>query len=401
MAVLLTDGDQRSTLAAVRALGRAEIPAYVGESTPRSLAGRSKYCAGQITYPSPTKHPCEFRQFLVEQAVTGRYRVLLPMTDVTVQLVAGMRDELNGKIIVPMPRWEQIRAAQDKRALLPLAADAGLETPATYTRNPGESPESLADRITYPVIVKPRFSKEFRDGQWFSGTVHYAADRERFLSAYRECERVTSDPVVQEKIVGSGIGVFLLVWDNKLMAAFSHRRLREKPPSGGVSVFCESIPPQQDLIERSFRLLQKLNWQGVAMVEFKVDQRDRQPKLMEINARFWGSLQLAIDAGVDFPVLLYRLAVGDAVTPQFDYRVGVRSRWLLGDLDHLLIRLRAPHGQPQNGASKFTAYKNFLAWNHRSRQEVFRMDDPAPAWHELKQYVSDIARHKKGAERAG
>jgi len=68
-------------------------------------------------------------------------------------------------------------------------------------------------------------------------------------------------------------------------------------------------------------------WHGVAMVEFKVSA-DGTPYLMEVNARFWGSLQLAIDAGVDFPWLLYQLATGRDVESDDDYVTGVKSRWL-------------------------------------------------------------------------
>ncbi len=76
------------------------------------------------------------------------------------------------------------------------------------------------------------------------------------------------------------------------------------------------------------------------MVEFKEDQSSRVPLLMEVNGRFWGSLQLAIDAGIDFPWLLLQMAKGQHVNvPENSYRCGVKSRWLLGDLDHLLMRL--------------------------------------------------------------
>ena len=82
------------------------------------------------------------------------------------------------------------------------------------------------------------------------------------------------------------------------------------------------------------------------MVEFKQDERDGLPKLMEINGRFWGSLQLAIDAGVDFPALLLQPPDALPSTP-LPYRVGVRNRWFWGDVDSLLVsavrRLRRAH----------------------------------------------------------
>jgi len=87
--------------------------------------------------------------------------------------------------------------------------------------------------------------------------------------------------------------------------------------------------------EFALRLLKVLNWHGVAEVEFKLDPRDSVPKFMEINGRFWGSLELAMAAGIDFPYLLYLLAVDGDVKPVLRYKVGVKRRWLEGDLIYI------------------------------------------------------------------
>src|SRR5262244_1944024 len=121
-------------------------------------------------------------------------------------------------------------------------------------------------------------------------------------------------------IYGEGRGAFLFVWNGELKAAFCHRRLREKPPWGGVSVLRDSVPYDAQVVNDSFRLLQTLGWdRGAAMVEYKRDSRDGRLKLMEINGRFWGSLQLAIDAGMDIPAMAYQAVHGQDVAPQANY----------------------------------------------------------------------------------
>jgi predicted ATP-grasp superfamily ATP-dependent carboligase len=121
-------------------------------------------------------------------------------------------------------------------------------------------------------------------------------------------------------------------------------------------------------------------------VEFKHDARDGVSKLLEINGRFWGSLQLAIDAGVDFPYLLYRLAVEGDVAPTRGYEVGTRLRWWLGDLDSLALQLRGRRGW----AERRGAIREFLHPAGRpARAEVLRRDDLAPAALELWQYAGD------------
>jgi predicted ATP-grasp superfamily ATP-dependent carboligase len=171
-----------------------------------------------------------------------------------------------------------------------------------------------------------------------------------------------------------------------MVSLFGHRRIREKPPSGGVSVLRESVPVSP--LARAFtgKLLDHLKWHGVAMVEFKVDDRDGVPKLMEINGRFWGSLQLAIDAGVDFPEILLRMAIGETVEPDFRYKEGVATRWLWGDADSLLMLLlkrRSSLNLPEGYPGRMRAVFDFLRFFGKDlHYEVESLVDPRPFLHE-------------------
>ena len=108
----------------------------------------------------------------------------------------------------------------------------------------------------------------------------------------------------------------------------------------------ESIK-RPDLVRLGIKLLKLMKWYGVAMVEFKEDPRDGIAKLMEVNPRFWGSLQLAVFSGVDFPYLIYRMAKGESFEPVLTYGVGRRCRWLLpGDLFHFLWNPNRFHLSP-------------------------------------------------------
>jgi predicted ATP-grasp superfamily ATP-dependent carboligase len=148
-----------------------------------------------------------------------------------------------------------------------------------------------------------------------------------------------------------------------------------------VSVYSESVPLDPQLVDRGLRLLRDLGWQGVAMLEFKTDSRTGRPYLMEINGRLWGSLQLAVDAGVDFPALLVSCALGERPARP-SYRVGVRNRWWWGDVDHVLARLRsnpAELGLPPGAPSRWRVVRDFLrVWRPGDRNEVFRASDPWP-----------------------
>jgi predicted ATP-grasp superfamily ATP-dependent carboligase len=178
------------------------------------------------------------------------------------------------------------------------------------------------------------------------------------------------------------VGIFLLIWDGEIRARFAHRRLREKPPAGGVSVYSESTAADADLVARSRGLLERLGWQGVAMVEYKVDRATGTPYLMEINGRLWGSLQLAIDAGVDFPALLVSWALGEHPATVSSWRSGVRLRWEWGNVDYLVTRIRRSNTElslPPDAPGPWGSLRESgLVWRPGDRLEVLRARDPAP-----------------------
>ncbi len=70
-----------------------------------------------------------------------------------------------------------------------------------------------------------------------------------------------------------------------------------------------------------------LKWHGPAQVEFKRDTRDGSMKIIDVNSRYWGTLDVSIQAGVNFPLLACRMAMEGDIEPVFDYEVGMRYRW--------------------------------------------------------------------------
>jgi predicted ATP-grasp superfamily ATP-dependent carboligase len=399
MKVFITDGNLRSTLAAVRSLGRAGVVVGTGNDTSEMIAGASKYCREKLIYPSPVLEPDGFQSFLCEQLAARGYTHLLAMSDVTVQLVAPLKSRLAPAITAMVEDAETLLLVQDKAAMLGLAREVNVGTPRYITRGVtcdtgGCDRESLlrfADSVGYPVVIKPRRSRQYLQGKWSEGSVTYAHTPEELIAKYEAAHRSIPDPLVQEKLAGEGRGVFLLMWKGEVKAAFCHRRLREKPPWGGVSVLGESLPIDRALVERSAALLRAVPWNGPAMVEYKTDARDGEAKLMEVNGRFWGSLQLAIDAGIDFPTIYYRLICGEDVAAQLEYRAGVKSRWLLGDLDSLITRLRCSAEQKhlyRSSVSRLRVCADFCHFFGRElHYDVLSASDPKPGWEELKQYI--------------
>ena len=173
--------------------------------------------------------------------------------------------------------------------MLETAKRLGIATPSQRVLNSAGALASIhPETIPYPVVLKPTRSVVERGPKRFKMGVSYAAGPAE-LSRRVEAYPPEAFPLLlQQRIVGPGIGVFLLIWDGEPIAMFGHRRIRENPPSGGVSAYRESFMPSEALVDHARRLLNEFRWQGVAMVEFKVDEVTGTPYLMEVNGRFWG-----------------------------------------------------------------------------------------------------------------
>jgi len=126
---------------------------------------------------------------------------------------------------------------------------------------------------------------------------------------------------------------------------FVHERLHEWPLTGGASTLRRAAGAETELVELTRRLLDRLEWHGVAMVEWRRAE-DGTLNLMEINPRLWGSLPLTIAAGVDMPRGLLALALGQPLAPQPAWRVGAIARNLTNDMQWFIGNLRANRRDP-------------------------------------------------------
>jgi predicted ATP-grasp superfamily ATP-dependent carboligase len=398
MTAIVLDGNQRSALTVVRSLGKRGISVVVGDEAPRSLSSVSRYCRKSFVYPSPIVDPEKFLEVIADRARDYPDAVLLPMTDVTLSEVLKNRETLSKYVRIPFPGLATYQAVSDKVALFRTASGLDVPVPKTFYSDDYSTVYDLVSEcamLSFPLVLKPAFSRVKRDGKWLSTNVRYARDLQEFRALVMDEPFRSLSFLVQEKIQGPGLGIFLFMDKGEIIARFAHQRIREKPPSGGVSVLCQSITPPHEALEAGRKLLEHYQWTGVAMVEFKWDSRLGQPKLMEINGRFWGSLQLAVTAGVDFPFLLYSYAMGEQLPLQKDYKSGIRSRWELGDLDHLLIRFRRRNDAlqlPPDAPGRRQLLKEFI-WDFfrpSVHREIFRLDDPKPFVAELRQYFRNL-----------
>lgn len=334
---LVTDCMIRKALAAVRSLGRRGVRVVAAETTALAPGLLSRFAWRRLVHP-PVARPAEFAAAIERAVRRFRPALLVPMEEETLLALLDRKpafEALGARL--PFAPGNVIRSFGDKLWTHDRARALGIPVPRTFAPASAEDVRAIARELAQGgAVVKPRRGS----GAWGIRYVAGAAALEEACLASRAARGEW--PLVQERLpaAGPGLGVSLLYdEEGRLRARFGHRRIREYPASGGASTLRESARLPEAVLAQSAALLESEGFVGPAMVEWKIDARTGEAVLLEVNARFWGSLALAIRAGVDFPWLLYRLARGERFSPETDYRLGVRARWLVpGDFLHFVER---------------------------------------------------------------
>ncbi len=329
---VITNGWGRIGYNIVRSLGRKGLTVALGTDEFLSMALLSRYTAASFRHPSFFRDTSGFIARLKSAFRRFAPRVYLP-SEQEVFVVAKFMDEFSDLgVKIPLAPFSTLRMLHKKDALAQMAAS--VEVPVPETLVPANLTEArlFAREIGDPVVVKRLSSSSGRG-------VHYFTQQE-LASAEDSCTLCGlpyGEFLVQRYVRGVGYGVSMLFHQGELRAKFTHKRLRERVASGGISTWRVSL--RNPLLEEyAERILRHAGFHGVAMVEFKYDESNKKGWLLEVNPRFWGSLALAIHSGVDFPYLLYKMALDGDVEPVLDYQTNLQGRWIMGDAFTVLGR---------------------------------------------------------------
>lgn len=346
--VLLLDGEERIALSVLRSLARKNVKTVVAASQKRALTFLSKYCKAKVAepYPHPRENRSLFLQAIRKTLRERKFSTVFLVHDCTLQTISENRKELAKYTKLPFPSLDSMNKVFDKSQTLKIAADKGVSIPKTFFVRNLQELNHVSEELTYPAVIRPRWSWVWQGNQTHYSRVRYVKSARELVSTYLAVHSVFPFPMVQEFIPGTGCNYSIAALYNhsKPKALCCIKVHRTFPVGGGNSVLRESVEMDQKMKSYACRLLEALEWHGVAEVEFKMDPRDNIPKLMEINGRFWASMEVAIKSGVDFPYLLYRLTVDGDVPAVSNYRVGVKFRWVEGDLHHLESVFRRKSG---------------------------------------------------------
>ncbi|MEO6209861.1 MAG: ATP-grasp domain-containing protein, partial [Gemmatimonadaceae bacterium] len=325
--VVIVGAEPRKLVTIARSLHRAGVRCIVVTPRGQSLRISSRAIAGTVQLRGDMT---ESAAMLARLARSEGASWVVPTSDTSLQIVCAAYDDLSRFCAVGAPPPVIVQRVLDKSITLAMAAQAGVPVPVSMTIERAADLEAALEHMRFPIIAKPGDKSRKTSHEFKTRTFESA---EELRTTFATQSRFGEGLLFQSYHGGQGVGIELLIAKGELVTSFQHRRLSENPPSGGVAVVAIAEAVDAMLLDYSMRLLRALEWEGVAMVEFRHDRESGETALMEVNGRFWGSLPLNTIAGVDFPLYAWQLSQGEIPSPPASYPLGLRVRWTAGSLE--------------------------------------------------------------------
>lgn len=382
--VLLLGIESQIGLTIIRELARHGVEVHGIARTPHALGAYSRHL--HRAYPRAADDAGLVGQL---RELTSRLEPchVMAISENDINLLNGARNALpNTRLLVPDAT--SMAAVLDKSVTQRVAEEVGIRVPRSVEiATLGELDEHVGD-MQFPVVLKWKNPTRVLPALMQAGLeldkVRYCFDLAELRAYLARFERIGEFPLIQEYCPGYGLGQFIFMRQGRAILEFQHRRIHEYPPEGGFSTLCEGLDRSRhaDLMVRSVALLQRLRWEGPAMVEYRFDPARDEARLMEINGRFWGSLPLAYYSRAEFAWLTYAILGEGLEAERCAPRSGIRCRAIVTETKRLLRIVCAP-GRIQDRTLRFSPLAEiarfFLEFfNPKTRYYVFALDDPMP-----------------------
>ena len=407
---IVTFGRSYQALAAVQSLGRQGVEIVVCDEAPMMMAQFSKYAIGNFVHPPAKTEPENYLDAMEENIrkwapdETVPY-VLIPIHEQT-RVLAEHEDRFSPLIRLAAPQFDAIDRVDPKHKLIPTATNLDLPIPKTWRVADNDQLEAIIAEIKFPAFLKLPHT---------SGGIglHRVTSADELREAYRQTlenfDVADEDrhPIVQEAVSGEDYCVTMLLQNGTVKAHLTYRNIKTYPWAGGSGAIRETVDAKP-LVEVASKLLESLDWNGVAEVDFMWDGTDDgEAHLIEVNPRFWGGLFHAIESGVDYPWMLYQMVTNGDIDQSPEAVAGTRTQVpmfgllsAIRDIRHDLLdemqhhceigvhRIkdgsvgeglqRIAHGLDRglSLSERIKRLQTFLSENKDARTEIFSTEDP-------------------------
>ena len=359
---LILDAEMQCSLPVIESLRKRGFHVTAGSYKRINMGFFSKYSNERVMYPAPKTSPEGFFNTILELAKHRHYDFVLPTDDISSEVLLARKEALEDYTRLPIVAYETFMKARDKSQTLKIAMQNNIPCPGTFFPDE-ENIGDIARRAPYPLLVKPNLSSGARG-------ITLVPNKDDLETTYRTVKAEYGECHIQEYIPKGGLQYkadLFLDANQEFKAGIVYSKLRYFPIHGGSSIINRTVL-RPEIIENAHKLLKAMKWRGFADFDFITDPRDGMAKLMEINPRIPACFRITVAAGIDFPYMIAKLALGEDIPKVDGYQTDVYLRYFPLDV---LWFLKSPE--------RFRAKPSFFRFfGNNLHDQIISLRDPGP-----------------------
>jgi len=393
--VLVPQGDPRgfavpASYACVRSLGNYNVDVIVLSRMRKVPESTSRYCDETVVIPSPQDDLLAYKDALVGIAARPNVRTIVPVGEEDIYVLSKYQSEFERYVNLVVPPLDTLRNAHDRMALVKAAEEARVPAPETR----------LLDDVqnwTRNSIIKSRYNiltDEYIDS--FSANNMYVVRNTEHLQSGEEpdvgkiCNEMKHIPIIQEFVPIANRYMFASLYDHgEPLATFQHRQIRGNSYTGGGGVYRKSVyVPELEKVAQ--KLLNHIDWHGLACVEYIEDANTGEFKPIEINPRMWQSSLATAHMGADFPHYYWLQTMERQEQIQPRYELGIGSHYLRGEIGYLMSVLRDDSPLVERPKIYTALWELLSSYYEQPYFDELYFDDPMPFVHNFLRHIRAV-----------
>lgn len=379
-----------------RALGLKKHNITIGISVKEkyNLAGSSRYCGDKLKYPDPSNKD-DFINWLFSILKERTFDCLITPYEQTTYWVSKYKKRLSKLVGVSVPDFEILDIAFDKWKSTLIARDIGIPVPKSriIERQELKNIDEISDEFVYPLFLKARYTNYFNGDRFLKGDFARINNKKDLIKYYPLFHKDIPNPIIQNYFPGYQLNVSTVCQEGEPKIAFIHRGIRTAGLTAAATAVRVSEKFNRELVEQTFNLLKAMKWHGPAEVEYRVDSKNNVPYLIEVNGRIWQGIGFGMQCGVDFSEYIIKICNNEKIITQNNYKVGEKSRWLLGDFINLgavLLKTKEPDNIRRLLIKLKAVLIFILDFVRIKNYDILSITDPWPSVYQIGPFINKV-----------